>query len=285
VALVPDPFDSARFDSAPFDSAPFDLAPFDFAPFDFALSTERFRAFGPDLANLWHEGGLHRVFDGTEVRIEASSAKTSNSLLLDRVRRYCGAGWDLHGFYALAASNPVLAPVVERLQGFRPPLVPDPFESLVTSISAQQISLVMAFRIRNRFIERFGRRIGVAWEFPRPEAVAAADPAELFLLGFTRRKAEYVVGVAQAQLPYDELAVLPDDEVKARLTAVRGLGAWSAEWYLARHLGRPEAWAPGDLGVRRALALHNLEPSDVDRFAPHQNLAVHYLLLAERMPG
>jgi DNA-3-methyladenine glycosylase II len=179
----------------------------------------------------------------------------------------------------------VLAPVAERLRGFRPPLVPDPFESLVTSVSAQQISLVMAFRIRNRFIERFGRKVGEAWEFPRAEVVAAAEPGELFALGFTRRKAEYVVGIARDGLPYDELATLPDDEVKARIVAVRGLGAWSADWYLARHLGRPQAWAPGDLGVRRALALHNLEPSDVDRFAPHQNLAVHYLLLAERMPG
>ena len=259
-----------------------ELAP---EPFDFELSTERYRAFGPDLANLWHEGGLHRVFDGTEVRIEAGSASTSDPLLLGRVTRYLGGGWDLDAFYAHAAADPVLAQVVERLRGFRPPLVPDSFESLVTSVSAQQISLVMAFRIRNRFIERFGRKIGEAWEFPRPEVAAAAEPDDLFALGFTRRKAEYVVGIARDGLPYDELATLPDDEVKARIVAVRGLGAWSADWYLARHLGRPQAWAPGDLGVRRALALHNLEPSDVDRFAPHQNLAVHYLLLAERMPG
>ncbi len=247
-------------------------------PFDFALSTERFRAFGPDLANLWHEDGLHRVFDGVEVRLEGRDVPPE-------ALRYLGGGWDLDAFYAFAAAEPVLAPVTERLRGFRPPLVPDPFESLVTSISAQQISLVMAFRIRNRFIERFGRRVGEAWEFPRQEVVAAAEPEELFALGFTRRKAEYVVGVARAGLRYDELAALPDEEVKARLVALRGLGEWSADWYLARHLGRPTAWAPGDLGVRRALAVHNLGPSDVDRFAPHQNLAVHYLLLAERMPG
>ena len=41
-------------------------------PYDFALSTERFRRFGPDLANLWHEGGLHRVIAGREVRIESA---------------------------------------------------------------------------------------------------------------------------------------------------------------------------------------------------------------------
>ncbi len=254
-------------------------------PFDFALSTERFRAFGPDLANLWHDGALHRVFDGTEVRIEAERAVPAKPLLLRQARRYLGGDWDLDAFYDFAASDPLLAPVVARLRGFRPPLVPDPFESLVTSISAQQISLIVAFRIRNRFIERFGRQVGAAWEFPRQEVVAAAEADDLFAVGFTHRKAEYVVGVARAELAYDELAALPDDEVKARITAVRGLGDWTADWYLARHLGRPQAWAPGDLGVRRALALHNLAASDVDRFAPHQNLAVHYLLLAERLPG
>jgi hypothetical protein len=41
-------------------------------PYDFEISTERFRAFGPDVANLWHEGGLHRVIGGREVRIEAA---------------------------------------------------------------------------------------------------------------------------------------------------------------------------------------------------------------------
>ncbi len=247
-------------------------------PFDFALSTERFRFFGPDLANLWLDDGLHRVFDGSEVRLEGRD-------IPPQAVRYLGGNWDLDSFYAFAEGEAVLAPVVERLHGFRPPLVPDPFESLVTSISAQQISLVMAFRIRNRFIERYGRKVGAAWEFPRQEVVAAAEPEELFALGFTRRKAEYVVGVARADLPYRELAGLSDEDVKTRLIALRGVGEWSADWYLARHLGRPTAWAPGDLGVRRALALHNLGLSDVDRFAPHQNLAVHYLLLAERLPG
>jgi len=63
-------------------------------------------------------------------------------------------------------------------------------------------------------------------------------------LGFSRRKAEYVLGVARAELGFDELAALPDDEVKSRLTALRGIGEWSADWFLARYLARPEAWPP-----------------------------------------
>ena len=83
--------------------------------------------------------------------------------------------------------------------------------------------------------------------------MAAADEDELYSLGFSRRKAEYVVGLARADIDLDALAGLPDDEVKARLTAIRGLGEWTADWFLARHLARPRAWAPGDLGVRKAV--------------------------------
>ena len=52
----------------------------------------------------------------------------------------------------------------------------------------------------------------------------------------------------------DELAALPDDEVKQRLVAIRGIGEWTADWFLARHLARPRAWPVGDLGLRKAVA-------------------------------
>ena len=59
-------------------------------PYDFELSTERYRAFGPDLANLWQEGGLHRVFDGREVRIDRAPGgvriQPGDSQLVDPVR-------------------------------------------------------------------------------------------------------------------------------------------------------------------------------------------------------
>ena len=59
--------------------------------------------------------------------------------------------------------------------------------------------------------------------------------------------------LAQADLDLDALALLPDDEVKAALVALQGIGEWTAEWFLARHLGRPEAWPAGDLGLRKAV--------------------------------
>ena len=67
----------------------------------------------------------------------------------------------------------MLAELVPRLAGLRPPLGPDPFESLVTSITAQQISLVAAVAIRNRLIERLGEPGRHAYAFPARDRVAA----------------------------------------------------------------------------------------------------------------
>jgi 3-methyladenine DNA glycosylase/8-oxoguanine DNA glycosylase len=260
-------------------------------PFDFALTTERFRAFGVDRANLWHEGGLHRVVAGREVRIEAAPGGVDVEPLDAEtepvVRTLLGLAFDLAGFYAWATEDETLALIVPTLAGFRPPLTPDPFEMLVGAITAQQVSLFSAMAIRNRLIERFGVQVGEAWAFPTRERVAGATEAELFALGFSRRKAEYVVGLARSDLDLEALAALPDEEVTARLVALRGLGEWTAAWFLARHLARPHAWPWGDLALRKAVEA-NYRELDVRaaaaRFHPFQNLTAHYLLLSQRTP-
>src|SRR2546421_10428220 len=152
-------------------------------PYDFELSTERYRAFGPDLANLWHEGGLHRVVDRREVRIETADGGVDVEPLdpgtEPAIRKLLGLEFDLESFAAFATTEPVLARLVPALAGFRPPLAPDPFESLVTSISAQQVSLFAAFAIRNRLIATFGSRGEHAYAFPTRERLALAGEAGL----------------------------------------------------------------------------------------------------------
>jgi DNA-3-methyladenine glycosylase II len=264
-------------------------------PYDFQLSTERYRVFGPDLANLWHDGGLHRVVGGREVRIEAADGGVRVEPLDRRtepvVRKLLGLEFDLEAFAASAATEPVLARLVPRLAGFRPPIAPDPFETLVTSITAQQVSLFAAFAIRNRLLEQYGERVEHALAFPTRERLALAREDELFALGFSRRKAEYVIALARSDVDLDALQLLPDDEVKERITSIRGLGEWTADWFLARHLARPQAWPAGDLGLRKAVAAFYGAVADVRafgaRFAPFQNLTAHYLLTALRVhpPG
>ena len=94
-------------------------------------------------------------------RSSRSTARPSPSFA-----RCSGSPFDLEPFSAWAAGDDVLAELVPRLAGFRPPLSPDPFEMLVGSIASQQVSLFSARAIRNRLIERFGEPAGGAWAFP-----------------------------------------------------------------------------------------------------------------------
>ncbi|HEU5476221.1 MAG TPA: hypothetical protein VFU64_00135 [Gaiellaceae bacterium] len=254
-------------------------------PFSLELTAARFRAFGLDRATVWHEGALYRVVAGREVRIAAADGGVEVDPLDAEtepvVRQVLGFDFDLVAFSTWAAGVEELAPLVVRFAGFRPTLAADPFEMLVGAITAQQVSLHAAVAIRNRLVERFGEHVGRVWAFPLRERVALASEEELTSLGFSRRKAEYVIALARSDLDLGALGLLSDDEVKARLTALRGLGEWTADWFLARYLGRPQAWPAGDLALRKAVrALYG----DVDvraagaRFEPFQNLTAHYLL-------
>jgi 3-methyladenine DNA glycosylase/8-oxoguanine DNA glycosylase len=260
-------------------------------PYDFALSAARYAVYGLDRATVWREGGIHRVFGRREVRIEAAPGGVDvtphdESIQAD-VLRFLGLPFDLDGFYAWAAGDETLARLVVALAGFRPPLQPDPFEALVTSITAQQVSLQSAAAIRSRFIERWGVAHEHAHEFPTRERVAQATEDELIGVGFSTRKAEYVVGLARSDLELDALAGLPDEEVTSRLVALRGLGEWTADWFLARHLARRHAWPAGDLGLRKAVAAFYGDVPDLRvfgaRFHPFENLTAHYLLTGLRV--
>lgn len=260
-----------------------DLPP---APYDFHRSTFRYRTFGADVASVWHDGALYRVLrSGLAVRISADGVEASSDPAQsdrDELLHILGAGFDLDSF---AAAYPA---IYARAPGFRPPLSADPFESLVIAVTAQQISLRAACAIRNRFVQRFGVRHELGgvevWAFPRQEAVAGGD---LEGVGLSRAKIRSIAALAEADL---DLAGLSDAGLRDRLTELPGIGGWTVDWFLARTLGRPGAFAPGDLGVRKAVARwfsdEPIWPEARVReaclaFGEHANLAVHYLLVPD----
>jgi DNA-3-methyladenine glycosylase II len=268
------------------------------APYDFLASTVRFREYGSDGTTVWHDGGLHRVIAGREVRIEPARGgvrvEPEGAEARREVAYLLGLPFDLAAFHSWAATEPVLRGIVAALPGFRPTLTPNPFEALVIAITAQQVSLRAAAAIRARFVGRFGIRHDVVWEFPGRERVARARVGELRALGFSERKAEYVIGLARSDLDLAHLPALADADIVSALTSVRGLGRWTADWFLARALARPQAWPAGDLGVRKAVGAfyadgRQLSIEEVrimgDRFAPFQNLSAQYLLAGLRLAG
>ena len=258
-------------------------------PYDFELSTARFRDFGSDGATVLHEGGLHRVVAGQEVRVTAAAGGVAidpwSEQAAGEIGRLLGMPFDLAPFRAWAADEPVLGPIVEALAGFRPTLNPQPFEALVVAITTQQISLQAAAAIRGNLVRAYGVKHEIAWEFPTRERIKELRPRHFTPLGFSRAKAEYVLELAHSQLDFDALAAL---------TSVRGLGRWTADWFLARHLARPHAWPAGDLGVRKAVSTFYAAGSQLsieevrrmsERFAPFENLSAQFLLVGARMAG
>lgn len=174
---------------------------------------------------------------------------------------------------SLVRHDPRIAELDARFRGLRPVLQAEPFTAIVRSITAQQVNLTWATTTRRRLAETYGRcyTLGphevMALE---PERLASARVEDLRALQWTTRKSEYVIGLAQAvvsgELDLDALRHAPDDKVIERLTALRGLGRWTAEWFLARALGRPRVVA-GDLGVRKAIGglyLQGRMPSETE---------------------
>ena len=165
---------------------------------------------------------------------------------LAQVRWICGLDLDLAAFYQAARRDPVLGALVPRLYGLRPTLMPQPFEMLVGAVCAQQVNLAFAFTVRGRLVRRFGTEVGVGgqtvYAFPEAERLARAQVRQLRAMQFTVRKAEYIIGlarqVASGELDLNGLGERSNDEVMSTLTAIRGLGRWTAEWFLARSLGR-----------------------------------------------
>jgi DNA-3-methyladenine glycosylase II len=174
-----------------------------------------------------------------------------------------------HGFAAsreanaslaeLIASDPAVADADARFHGVRPLLQADAFTALIRAISAQQVNLRWAAEIRKRLALRYGDAFPIEGEEVRvldPGRLAGAAVDELRELQLTRAKSASIIEVAGAavdgRLDSGELAVLEDETVIERLVQLRGIGRWSAEWFLARTLGRPRVVA-GDLGVRKAV--------------------------------
>ena len=146
----------------------------------------------------------------------------------------------------LAAVEPRFALILPDLQDIPLRLKPDGFGALLGAIVSQQVSVASASAIMGR-LELAG--------MTDPKLVALATPEELRALGLSGQKARYVKALAAADLDYPGLRALPTPEVIARLTALTGIGVWTAEIYAMFCLGRADVFAPGDLALQEAARL------------------------------
>jgi DNA-3-methyladenine glycosylase II len=263
-------------------------------PLDVPASLEVFRRSGDDLLDRWDGinlirtaalGGQRAAFHCTSVGtlakpvLHVSVAKPAHRTIVEPLVRAMTLTAP-PDFDRLLKIDPVLARLNALHPGFRQVRQFDLLTALVRCISAQQVNLRWAATTRRRLAEAFGKKHRVGGHFVyslSAKRLAGVTVAQMRALQFTTRKAEYLIGaaaaVASGHLDASQLATLPDEEVIAGLTALRGIGVWTAEWILARTLGRPRVVA-GDLGVRKAVGLAYLNAplppeDDVRRATAH----------------
>lgn len=287
-------------------------------PFDFELTAGYHAYFQARSGADNVEGGVYRRLldlDGRLVLVTVRSTGSVDSpelaielrgegltdadgeVAVAQVRWMLGTGQELASFYALAESDLALAGLARQFRGLHLPRTATLFEALTVAILGQQISASVARTMRTLLIERYGARAefdgATYYAFPRPEAVLSALPEELRELKLSRSKAEYVRVIAGAALEpgWDELYELPDDEVVRRLTALRGVGNWTAQWALVRGLARPDALPLGDLALRRGVSrlwrdgatVTDAEVETIaERWRPWRSYATAYLFAALR---
>jgi len=195
----------------------------------------------------------------------------------------------------LAAHDPVLAKVI-KVTG---PCTIRPhknyYQELVDSIISQQLSVKAAATIFGRFKALFGG------EFPSPQQILAKSVDELRRVGLSRGKATYVRDLAQhvldGRVTFDDLDTLSNDQVIAKLVAVKGIGEWTAHMFLMFCMGRLDVLAHGDLGIKNGVQrLYGLEhqPSaqeviDIAKqhnWHPYESVACWYIWQSlDNLPG
>jgi DNA-3-methyladenine glycosylase II len=195
----------------------------------------------------------------------------------------------------LREADPVLAGVIDAHPDFDPrawmqrlPTL-ELFGALVFQVIGQQISVVAATAIFARLVDRFGGRA------PSPEDLGVVEPEALRELGLSRQKASTVLDLARrfrdGRLSEAELRELPDEEAIRELTAVKGVGPWTAKGALLIALRRPDLVRTDDIALRHAIqARYGLDhlpgPNEVAalarRWSPYGSLASSLLLASAR---
>jgi DNA-3-methyladenine glycosylase II len=156
----------------------------------------------------------------------------------------------------LREGDPVMARLIEEhhalvKEDLKRERAGDAYGALLRSIVGQQLSTKAAATIYGRMLDIFGGHA------PTPRQLIEADPDAIRTAGLSRPKISYLrdlaVHVEEGTLELERLPDLPDEEVSAQLTAIKGLGPWTADMFLMFHLGRPDILPVGDQGIRNAV--------------------------------
>ncbi|MGE0798788.1 MAG: AlkA N-terminal domain-containing protein [Lautropia sp.] len=184
------------------------------------------------------------------------------------------------------AVGAALGPLAQPCPGLRLPGAADPFELTVRAILGQQVTVAAARTLATRLVARFGEPLAAAAGapshlFPTAAALAVATPDRLGELGIIRSRGTAIIVIARA-IAAGELVLLPGADVPAtlaRLTAIAGIGPWTAHYIAMRCLGWTDAFPPRDVAVLKALGVTSpgAAAALAERWRPWRAYAVLHL--------
>lgn len=240
-------------------------------PYSFSLSLKRLQDLprqiigrveaGPSYVRALEQDGrlgLVRIADAGDGSLAVCiRGDLEPQAVLTAARRAFGLDLDLAAFSRhMDAADPVIAGIARKYSGARPIGAFDLFESLIFSIIAQQITMSFAFTLKEALVALAGRSFDGYPSFPSPRSVAALDYSDLTARKYTRKKAEYIIDIARAvsdgRLDLEGAVARPFGEAVSTLTALRGVGRWTAECLLM-DAGAQDAFPAGDIGIRNAV--------------------------------
>jgi DNA-3-methyladenine glycosylase II len=199
-----------------------------------------------------------------EVRISATRPQAVKAEVSAIVTRMLGLDRDLSDFYRLARGDAPLNDLAERLRGMKPVRYATVFEAFANAVACQLVSLSAGMHVLNRIAEACGMVVNAddatvsMRSFPLASAIARSNPDALRTLGLSRQKGEYLIGLARLAIdPKDRdfasIERLTDDDAIARLSQIRGVGRWTAEYVMLRGFGRINIFPGDDVGGRNKL--------------------------------
>ena len=250
-------------------------------PFRLDLTAWALRRRGGNIVDQWSGGRYSRVLvdrdRGVRVVVVQPGAAAQGVVVTLRsegqiddqlqgsaralVQKMFGLSADLTPFYRLAKGDVLLNDLAAEFAGVRPPRFPSMFEALVNSVACQQVSLESGIATLNRLAQKFGVPMvddGAAqYSFPQPIDLIPLSEEHVKSVGFSRQKARAILGLARLfaedGTDFAHLDQLTNGEAVADLTAIPGIGRWSAEYVLLRGLGRLDSFPGDDVGAQNNL--------------------------------
>lgn len=234
-----------------------------------------------NLVDTWHAGRYRRAMETAQglalIEVEnrgtidapdvrwvvrhADSSAATRVLLVHKMRRVLGLDVEPAALQQLSGSCARLRPILLALRGMRPPRFADLFETFANVVPFQQVSLDAGVAIVGRLVARFGAVLehegGRFHAFPTAEAVAGARIERLRECGLSASKSTSLKAVARAiaagELSEDRISRMSTNDAIRSLTALRGIGPWSASLVLLRGFGRLDVFPPHDVGAAQGL--------------------------------